>query len=53
MLVRKLKEEFWATPTVELFVISDSKGNCRCLVRDDKMKRAVRFLNENLAKHGR
>jgi len=33
VLVRKLKEEFRATPTAELFVISDSKGNCRCLVR--------------------
>jgi len=50
VLVCKLKKEFWATRNAELFVISDSKGNIRGLVRGDKINMVFRFFNEGFVK---
>ena len=45
-IVQCLKDEFWATPDGELFVISDEKGNLRLKVLTRRKARALDIFNK-------
>ena len=45
----RLKQDFWATPNAELFILSDSKENLRSIVKDKKTS-VCRYINKRVGK---
>ena len=42
--ITKLKQEYKDTPTADLFITSDPKGNCRCVVKMDTRSHMFTFI---------
>ena len=45
----RLRQDFWATPNAELFILSDSKENLRSIVKDQKTS-VCRYINKSVGK---